>query len=233
MHETAPLTERTGRAVGALLCWLAAGRVIWWAAPPVPIDPAGLRRWVTLAEPDELAGALAVAAAALVLGWLAIAAVCCAAAELPGLLGRLGTDLADRLAPGVLRRIVHAAIGGTVLGAGLAPLSALPAAASAGSTRLPSLDRPVSTRPASAPPVPTPQVGPTSQRPAVARDTVIVRAGDTLWGIAAERLGEPATDARIAASWPAWYAANRATIGPDPDLLRPGQRLHAPAQVQR
>lgn len=226
MYGNAPPTGRFGRALGAGLCWLAAARLIGWAAPPVPVDPAGFRRWVALAEPDELAGLLAVGAAALVLGWLAVAAVCCSAAELPGRLGRLGTGLADQLAPRMLRRIVHAAIGGTVLSAGLAPLSALPAVASPGSTRLPSLDRPAAVRP-DPPPVPAPH-----PRDAAA-DTVIVRAGDTLWGIAAERLSEPRTSGRIAASWPAWYAANRAIIGSDPDLLRPGQRLHAPTQVHQ
>jgi nucleoid-associated protein YgaU len=44
----------------------------------------------------------------------------------------------------------------------------------------------------------------------------VVVAGDTLWGIAG-------------ADWPRWYAANRALVGPDPDLIRPGQRLAPPA----
>jgi nucleoid-associated protein YgaU len=63
----------------------------------------------------------------------------------------------------------------------------------------------------------------------LAEDEVVVRRGDTLWGIAARRLGPSASDARIAAEWPRWYAANRAVIGDDPDRLRPGQRLQAPA----
>jgi len=29
-------------------------------------------------------------------------------------------------------------------------------------------------------------------------------------------------------SWPRWHAANRDVIGPDPDLLHPGQRLQHP-----
>ncbi len=58
--------------------------------------------------------------------------------------------------------------------------------------------------------------------------TVVVRRGDCLWTIAARALGPAATDAQIAMAWPHWYAANRATIGPDPDLLLPGQRLLAP-----
>jgi nucleoid-associated protein YgaU len=58
--------------------------------------------------------------------------------------------------------------------------------------------------------------------------TVVVRAGDTLWSIAAGRLGPGASATEISAAWHAWYAANRATIGPDPGLIQPGQQLVAP-----
>lgn len=61
--------------------------------------------------------------------------------------------------------------------------------------------------------------------------TVLVTPGDTLWSIAARRIGSDATAARVAAEWPRWWAANRDAIGPDPDLLRVGVRLlppHAP-----
>lgn len=57
---------------------------------------------------------------------------------------------------------------------------------------------------------------------------VVVRAGDCLWDIAARTLGASATPARIARSWPSWWAANRAVIGDDPDLLQPGTRLVPP-----
>lgn len=60
-------------------------------------------------------------------------------------------------------------------------------------------------------------------------DEVVVRRGDTLWDLAARTLPPTATDAEIAAEWPRWYAANAATIGADPDLLLPGQRLRVPA----
>ncbi|GAA4628785.1 LysM peptidoglycan-binding domain-containing protein [Cellulomonas oligotrophica] len=59
--------------------------------------------------------------------------------------------------------------------------------------------------------------------------TVIVRPGDTLWSLTARHLGDEPTDAEIAAAWPRWYAANAASIGPDPDLLHPGQVLVVPA----
>jgi nucleoid-associated protein YgaU len=60
------------------------------------------------------------------------------------------------------------------------------------------------------------------------RAAVVVRTGDSLWSIAAARLGPLASDAQIAASWPRWYARNASMIGPDPDLLTPGQTLAAP-----
>lgn len=73
---------------------------------------------------------------------------------------------------------------------------------------------------------------PASERPAAASprpvEVVVVRRGDTLWGIARRHLAPHATDAQIARAWPRWYTANRAVIGPDPGLIRPGQRLRAP-----
>lgn len=59
-------------------------------------------------------------------------------------------------------------------------------------------------------------------------DEVVVRGGDTLWDIAARHLGPDASAADIAHEWPRWHAANRAVIGDDPDLLRPGERLLPP-----
>jgi hypothetical protein len=73
--------------------------------------------------------------------------------------------------------------------------------------------------------LPGPSVRPRPQT----EDAVVVRRGDCLWTIAARQLGPAATDARTAAEWPRWYAANRAVLGP-PDLLAPGQRLHPPAR---
>jgi nucleoid-associated protein YgaU len=58
--------------------------------------------------------------------------------------------------------------------------------------------------------------------------THVVAPGDTLWGIAARRLGASASPALTAATWPRWYAANRPRIGPDPGLILPGQRLRPP-----
>ena len=57
---------------------------------------------------------------------------------------------------------------------------------------------------------------------------VTVRAGDTLWAIATRALGPGADAASVARSVHRWHEANRATIGPDPDHIVPGQVLTSP-----
>ena len=68
--------------------------------------------------------------------------------------------------------------------------------------------------------------------PAVAQaqaERVVVRPGDTLWTISTERLGADATPQQIASEAERIYALNRDQIGPDPDLLFPGQELSVSA----
>lgn len=59
-----------------------------------------------------------------------------------------------------------------------------------------------------------------------------VRAGDSLWSLAASQLGPDASLADIDAQWRRLYARNRPLVGADPDLIRPGQRLVAPTRPQ-
>ncbi len=59
-------------------------------------------------------------------------------------------------------------------------------------------------------------------------DRITVRPGDSLWSLAGDDLGPRAGDVEIARRVAALYAANRSTIGPDPDLIFPGTHLHAP-----
>lgn len=63
----------------------------------------------------------------------------------------------------------------------------------------------------------------------LADDTYVVRRGDALWDIAARHLGPAASAAQIAREWPRWYEANRAVIGDNPNVIRPGEVLRAPA----
>jgi len=69
--------------------------------------------------------------------------------------------------------------------------------------------------------------GPAPVAAAVAA-VVVVRAGDTLWGLATRTLPGSAPANEVAEAARRIYALNRAQIGPDPDLIRPGQRLRLP-----
>ncbi|HEX2239805.1 MAG TPA: LysM domain-containing protein [Actinomycetota bacterium] len=55
----------------------------------------------------------------------------------------------------------------------------------------------------------------------------VVMPGDSLWSIARSWLGTDDPE-RIAAVWPLIYRANKGVIGPDPNLIRPGQVLEMP-----
>ena len=68
-------------------------------------------------------------------------------------------------------------------------------------------------------------VKPMHTRPAV------VAPGDSLWTIAAHRIERP-TAARVAATWPRWWHTNRRVVGPDPNYIRPGQRLRPPVPIR-
>ncbi|MGI8521722.1 MAG: LysM peptidoglycan-binding domain-containing protein [Nocardioides sp.] len=74
---------------------------------------------------------------------------------------------------------------------------------------------------------PTSATTPTAPAPASA-PTVVVRPGDTLWGLAAADLPSGAPPAAVAHRWQQIYAANRAVVGADPDVIHPGQRLRLP-----
>lgn len=73
--------------------------------------------------------------------------------------------------------------------------------------------------------------GPSAAATTGGTPTHVVRPGESLWSIAAQALASAGRDASapsVAAAWPAWYRANEAVIGSDPDLIRPGQVLSTP-----
>ncbi len=80
------------------------------------------------------------------------------------------------------------------------------------------------------PPTPVPAApvpAPTATGPGPGQEYV-VRRGDCLWSIAAARLGPRATASTIDAGWRRIYAANRAAIGDDPNLIHIGLHLALP-----
>jgi hypothetical protein len=132
-----------------------------------------------------------------------------------------------RTAPGVpaaLRRLVLAACGVALVGTGPAvaaggrhPAAAHPdpheSGAAAVLAGLPLPDRAEGVR-------------------ALGHEVVVVRAGDTLWALAQQSL-PPRADGcvdygAVTARWHRIYHLNRDLIGPDPDLIQPGQRLRLP-----
>lgn len=75
----------------------------------------------------------------------------------------------------------------------------------------------------------------------VHRPRVVVRPGDSLWHLVAARLPSSTPEHSVAVAVAATYRANRRAIGPDPDLIAPGQHLvvrlepprHQPTQEDR
>lgn len=123
--------------------------------------------------------------------------------------------------PPAVRRALLAGLGVLLAGTAPGPVSAT---AMIGSPHRP---EPPATAEAAVLPVPGRPAG----RPR--RSAVLVRSGDTLWGLAAARLPRGADDARVLVAVRRWHARNRRVIGPDPDLLLPGERLAPPPSVHR
>ncbi len=71
-------------------------------------------------------------------------------------------------------------------------------------------------------------VEPTTTVTDVPAQQITVRSGDCLWSLAATTLGTGATPGDIAEAVSAWHQTNRDVIGPDPDLIHPGQVLTVP-----
>lgn len=230
-----------------------------WVSPSELVSHlAHPRPWVDAVGSDAAALELARAGLWLAAFWLALAVTVVLVSVLPGTLGRAAGALGARVAPAVLRRTIAAALGASVVlvpvaagasptpGGGTTPAGA-PVVATAASAAHPNAQRlsggwpwptsapttPPSVTPSTAPaqPVPWPNSArPTPSAPARSSSDVVVTAGDCLWAIAAHRLGPAAGAHRIAIETRRWYAANAATIGPDPGLIQPGQHLHPPTQ---
>jgi hypothetical protein len=157
---------------------------------------------------------------------------------------RPGND--SRLAgftPRAVRRLVEAAVGASATAVvvsivpaaayadGAPPAPPPPAATIAATSPLDWPGLTTAPAPPGAPPVGLVSAAP--KRLPVAHHELVVRPGDSLWSLTVRRLGPGATATQVAAEWPRLYAANRAAIGSDPDLIHPGQRLVPPAHDAR
>ena len=226
----------TRRLLGtvAVMAAVALGLAVLTPAPATMTRAlAAAQRTADTQGPDVLISSAAGLLAWAVWAWGALGLALTAASAVPGLVGT-AARLALRVAlPAGARRGAAVLLG---IGLGLtAPLaaSALPALAPSAAADSTTSDVPDWPGPATenADPVPDRPAGaPTADTPVTA-DRVVVR-GDCLWHIAADpllgQLGRLPSDGEVAVAVDAWWRANADVIGPDPDLLLPGQRLRAP-----
>lgn len=220
------------RLMAAVTGAAGAALVLRWAAP----GPAEVL--VAVRSPAEFVGwhgadqAVLIVAAAigwLVLAWLVLGLVVVAAGELPGAVGTLARALGTFVVPAAVRQTLTLALGVGIVAAGAGVATAAPAPQPpAGVAPGAALDWPRQSPVVPAPPpVDPPAYGPPSF--ADPTDGVItVDSGDSLWAIATDQLPPGASASSIAITVEHWYAANRNVIGPDPDLIRPGQQLTPP-----
>lgn len=114
------------------------------------------------------------------------------------------------------------------------PSSRLPTPVTTAPTRGPQPSTTTLPTTAPAPRAPTVRATAATAAPPVsprAHPAYVVKRGDCLWRIAAERLGAGATNAAIDAGWRSIYAVNRAAIGDDPNLIHPGLTLTLPPHL--
>jgi nucleoid-associated protein YgaU len=220
-------------AIAALLSVLTP------ALPDMTAALAHAQRTADTAGADALVLAAAGLLAWAVWLWGAVGLGLTALAAAPGILGTTSTLLVRLVLPAAARRGAAGLLGLTL---GVAPLVGtasvlLPTAAAAATavtaTATPTAGPVVPDWPSSAAPLAVPDWPDSAPAAAAAKGAHVVLRGDCLWDIAAARLAHgratTPTDGEIARAVHAWWSANTSVIGPDPDLLLPGQILTPPA----
>lgn len=202
--------------VAAPWCWIVTTVLVLDAVRgrdrTPPGCPAALRRWVLAACGVAILSASAVPATA---------SSGTPAGLAPGGSGDAGrsvvaTAAVDRRDAAPVLDALPGALGGAARGVDGAPDTDDLADLLDG---LPLPDRPGTDGPAAVPPAaaPTETSGTTAHH--------VVRAGDTLWAVAAAGLPRDAAAADVLAATRRLHALNRDVVGDDPDLVLPGQRL--------
>jgi nucleoid-associated protein YgaU len=231
----------TGRRLTLTTAAMAGIAVALTALSPDPAAAvstlARAQQTLDTAGPEALVDALVGLLAWGVWGWGALGLLLTAGGALPGAVGVLARSIARHVLPVAVRRSAAIALG---VGVGLAaPLVLPPSPAGASPSTVGAPDWPAAPEhpQPSAPgdpadPVPDWPQPSAPDRPATpAASAHVVVPGDCLWDLAEARLrlegGRP-DDAAVAAATHAWWTANASVIGADPDLLLPGQVLHAP-----
>jgi hypothetical protein len=180
----------------------------------------------TVSAPEDVVLAAAGLLAWAVWAWGALGLLLTAASAAPGICGGLARCLSRLVLPASLRTA-----SGLALGVGL--VVAAPAAAAAPAAEPAAVTVPDWPTGDEGPAAPAPPDWPT--RSEVAAEHVVV-PGDCLWRIAEDRLletGAPDTAADVADAVDRWWTTNADVIGPDPDLIHPGQVLLPPADASR
>lgn len=252
MYQPRPHRPRAGSpgadpATGLLALVLLAGALLALsgARPAAALHDLGS----ATNDPTTPVVALSTLLAWLCVGWLGLVRLLASAAALPGVAGQAAARLTRACAPWAVRRLLAGTLGiSTLLVAPTAALADQHTCACApgrnhraqprgGLARRRAAEQPAHAErrsgSAAGPQHPRPASVPARSDPSapVAAGTaaVVVQPGDSLWTVAARALGTAATPTAVANAWPAWWAANREAIGPDPRLIHPGDRLVPPA----
>lgn len=204
-----------GRCLSVWLLITTGVLATWAATADAAGSLASAPTWHGSFEDLLVAGASAVLVACA--GWLWLVTT----ATVADLVCRRPAPAAPR---GLTRRLVLAACGAAALAGVSAPAMAGSGAGDHSLVGLPMPDRAVTGSASHAIAKPAPEPAPAAAR-APAHESITVRTGDSLWSIAAERLGPDAALADIEVAWRELYAANRSAIGADPDLIHPGLDL--------